>query len=417
MTAPGRGRARKHDQAADRIAGVNAARPEPPDPIPGARLLFSLDPGVGHLNHGSFGAVPTSVQRAQQRLRDEVEANPMRFFGSPLADRVAHTRRYLAGFLGADPEGTALVGNATTAVAIVLQSLDLRSGDEIVTTDHGYGAVDLAVERECRRTGAVSRRVRVPVDANDDEVLVTLRAGLRPGRTRLLIIDQISSPTAKVMPVGEVAAVARSLDVPVLVDAAHVPGMLPVAVDSLAVDFWTGNLHKWAYAPRGTAVLAVAPRWRERIEPLVVSWEQPAGFPRNVEWQGTLDYSSWLAAPTGVFTLRTIGIDVVRRHNAALVAYGQDVVGAALGLGPGDLPQPGDPLVSMRIVPLPAGLATTLPDAVALRRRIADLVNTEVAVNAWNGQGWLRLSAQIYNRAEEYDRLARSLPALLAEPA
>jgi isopenicillin-N epimerase len=396
---------------------VSVGRPEPPDPIPGARLLFSLDPGVAHLNHGSFGAVPIGVQRAQQRLRDEAETNPMRFFGQGLTDRVAHARRFLAGFLGADPDGTALVGNASTGVALVLQSLGLRGGDEIVTTDHGYGAVDLAVQRECRRTGATARRIPVPLAATPAEIVETVRSALQAGRARLLVIDQIASPTAKVMPVAELAAVARSYGVPVLVDAAHAPGMQPVQVDRIGADFWTGNLHKWAYAPRGAAVLVVAPGWRDRIEPLVVSWEQDAGFPRNVEWQGTLDYSPWLAAPTGVFTLRTIGIDAVRHHNTALAAYGQHVVGAALGLAPDDLPQPGGPWVSMRIVPLRAGLATTLAEAVALRRRIADALNAEVAVNAWNGRGWLRLSAQVYNRAEEYDLLARRLPALLADLA
>lgn len=394
---------------------MSAVRPQPPDPIPGARLLFSLDPAVAHLNHGSFGAVPIGVQRAQQRLRDEAEANPMRFFTQGLTDRVAHTRRFLAGFLGADPEGTALVSNATTAVAVVLRSLGLRAGDEIVTTDHGYGAVDLAIQRECRNTGATQRRVTVPLDAKPDAVVEAVRAALQSGRARLLVVDQIASPTAKVMPAIELAAVARSFGVPVLVDAAHAPGMQPVEVNAIGADFWTGNLHKWAYAPRGTAILVVARQWRDRVDPLVVSWEQDAGFPRNVEWQGTLDYSSWLAAPTGVFTLRTIGIDAVRQHNEALAAYGQDVVGASLGLAGGDLPQPGGPLVSMRIVPLPRGLAATRVEAVTLRRRIADVLNTEVAVNAWNGRGWLRLSAQIYNRAEEYDRLARRLPALLAD--
>jgi isopenicillin-N epimerase len=394
---------------------VSAGVPEPPDPLPGARLLFSLDPGVAHLNHGSFGAVPIGVQRTQQRLRDETEANPLRFFAEGLADRIAHTRRFLAGFLGADPDGTALVGNATIGVAVVLRSLDLRAGDEIVTTDHGYGAVDLAVERECQRTRAVARRIRVPLTATDAEVVQIVRAGLRPGRTRLLIIDQIASPTAKLLPVGDIAAAARSFDVPVLVDAAHAPGMLPVAVDTLGADFWTGNLHKWAYAPRGTAVLVVAPRWRDRIQPLIVSWEQPGGFPRNLEWQGTLDYTPWLAAPTGIFTLRTLGVEAVRAHNAGLAAYGQALAGAALGLSGDELPEPGESSVSMRIVPLPDGLATTFGDATALRRRIADAIGAETAVNAWNGRGWLRLSAQVYNRAEEYDRLARRLPALLAD--
>ncbi|ASW54018.1 aminotransferase class V-fold PLP-dependent enzyme [Plantactinospora sp. KBS50] len=382
--------------------------------MPGARLLFSLDPAVAHLNHGSFGAVPLGVQRVQQRLRDEMEANPLRFFARGLADRIEYTRRHLATFLGAEPDGAALVGNATLGTALVLQSLDLRAGDEIVLTDHGYGAVRLAVERETRRTGAVLRTLAIPLGATDDELVAIVRSGLRPGRTRLLITDQLSSATVRLFPAAAIAAAARDQGVPVLVDAAHVPGMLPVAVRDIGADFWVGNLHKWALAPRGTALLAVAPRWRSRIEPLAVSWEQASGFPLNVEYQSTLDYTPWLAAPTGLFTLRTLGLDAVRGHNEALAVYGQQVIGAALGLDPGDLPQPGGPAVAMRVLPLPPGLAGTVEEARALRQRIADELSAEVAMNARNGRGYLRISAQVYNRAEEYEQLAERLPALLA---
>ncbi|MGN9777864.1 aminotransferase class V-fold PLP-dependent enzyme [Micromonospora sp. H33] len=388
---------------------------QPPEPIPGARLLFSLDPSVSHLNHGSFGAVPIGVQRAQQRLRDEMEANPLRFFTAGLVDRITHTRRHLAAFLGADPDGTALVPNATTGVAVVLQSLGLKAGDEVLTTDHGYGAVGLSIGRECRRSGAVTRALRVPLDATDEEILQIVRAGLRPGRTRLLVVDQLTSPTARLLPVAAIAGVAREHGVPVLVDAAHAPGMLPATVQGIGADFWVGNLHKWAYAPRGTAVLVVAPPWRDRIEPLVVSWEQESGFPTRVEWQATMDYTPWLAAPVGVFTLRSLGLDRVRGHNAALAAYGQRVLGDALGVRPADLPDPGGPGVAMRIVPLPPGVATTLDAAQALRARIAERLAVEVAVNAWDGRGWLRVCGQVYNSAPEYERLAVSLPPLLAQ--
>ncbi|MEV0152183.1 aminotransferase class V-fold PLP-dependent enzyme [Micromonospora sp. NPDC050686] len=388
--------------------------PQPPEPIAGARLLFSLDPAVSHLNHGSFGAVPIGVQRAQQRLRDEMEANPLRFFTRGLVDRITHTRRHLAACLGADPDGAALVGNATTGVAVVLASLGLRPGDEVLTTDHGYGAVGLSVERECRRTGAVPRVVRVPLDAAEEEIVEIVRAGLRPGRTKLLVVDQLTSATARLLPAAAIVGVAREQGVPVLVDGAHAPGMLPAPVSGIGADFWVGNLHKWGYAPRGTAVLVVAPPWRERIEPLVVSWEQPAGFPGNVEWQATLDYTSWLAAPVGLYTLRSLGVDRVRAHNAALAAYGQRVVGDALGVAPADLPTPGGPGVAMRIVPLPPGVATTLDEATAVRTLIADRLATEVAVMSWGGRGWLRLSGQVYNSPDEYDRLAVRLPTLLA---
>jgi isopenicillin-N epimerase len=369
---------------------------------------------VSYLNHGSFGAVPIGVQRAQQRLRDEIEANPLRFHASGLIDRIVHTRRHLAAFLGADPDGSALVPNTTTAVSLVLQSVRLESTDEVLLTDHAYGAVVLAARRQCRRAGATTRTVALPMGASDAEIVARLRAALRPGRTKLLIIEQVASATAMAFPVREMVAAARAHDIPVLVDAAHVPGMLPVDVGAIGADFWVGNLHKWAFAPRGTALLAVAPAWRRRIEPLVVSWEQEQGFPLSVEFQGTVDYTPWLVAPSALFTLRTLGWEVVRAHNAALAAYGQRVVGAALGVAPGDLPSTGSPDVAMRIVPLPAGLATTPPEAQALRQHIADKLAVETAVNAWGGRGLLRLSAQVYNRADEYDRFAERLPQLLS---
>ena len=385
---------------------------DPPPPIVGARLLFSLDPAVAYLNHGSFGAVPLGVQRVQQRLRDEIESNPLKFYAQGLLDRIVHTRRHLAGFLGADPEGSALVPNTTAAVSLVLQSVRLGSGDEVLLTDHAYGAVAMAVRRQCRRSGATARTVALPLSAPDAEVVSRMRTALRPGKTKLVVVDQIASATAQVLPVQAIAAAAREHEIPVLVDAAHVPGMLAVDVDAIGADFWVGNLHKWAFAPRGTALLAVAPAWRRKIDPLVVSWEQDAGYPLSVEFQGTVDYSPWLAAPAGLFTLRTLGVEAVQAHNRALVSYGQRVVGEALGLSRADLPNPESP-AAMRIVPLPAGLATTPAEAQALRQHIADKLATETAVNAWGGRGWLRLSAQVYNRPEEYDRFAERLVPLL----
>jgi isopenicillin-N epimerase len=379
-----------------------------PDPVPGARLLFSLDPAVGHLNHGSFGAVPIGVQRAQQRLRDEMEADPLRFFTVGLADRIAYTRRHLAAFLGADPEGSAMVANATTAIAIVLGSVDLAPGDEVVTTEHGYGAARLAVDAGCARAGAIHRTVALAVAPTDDEVVDAITGAVGP-RTRLVIIDQITSATARLFPVARVAAALRPTGVPVMVDGAQVPGHIPVDVSAIGADFWVGNLHKWGYAPRGTAVLTVVPAWRARTRPLVVSWEQAVGFPAALEWQGTLDYTPWLAATAGLFTLRTLGLDAVRTHNAELAAFGQSVVAAALDTEPMRAPAG----LAMRVVALPAGSADDREAAVGLRQRIADELGFEVAVNVYGGRCLLRLSAQVYNRADEYERLAARLPAFL----
>ncbi|MDG4767207.1 aminotransferase class V-fold PLP-dependent enzyme [Solwaraspora sp. WMMD406] len=390
----------------------------PPQPLAGARMLFSLDPAVAHLNHGAFGAVPITVQRAQRRLRDEMEANPTRFFTHGLLDRFAHTRRRLAEFLGATADRVTLVDNVTTASAIVLRSLRLAAGDEVLLTDHGYGAVTLAVDRECQRTGARRRAVAVPLGGSSEDIVAAVRAALAPGRTRLLVVDQIASATAQLFPVDRIAGVARELGVPVLVDAAHVPGMLPVAVDRIGADFWVGNLHKWAFAPRGTALLVVGGQWLERVEPLAVSWEQESGFPQRVEWQGTRDYTAWLAAPAGLHALRTLGIDQVRTHNAALARYGQQVIADALAVPADRLPAP-DPRqpeaasLAMRLIPLPDGVANSLEQARELRRRIAEQLATEVMVSWWSSRTWLRICAQVYNRPQEYDRLATRLAAML----
>jgi len=383
----------------------------PPAPLAGARLLFSLDPSVAYLNHGSFGAVPIAAQRVQQRLRDEMEANPMRFLAAGLDQRIAHTRRHLAAFLGADPDGSALVDNATTGASLVLASLDLEPGEEIVTTNHGYGGVTIAVQETCRRTGAVHREVELPLVPDDRDVVKAI-VGACSARTKLVVVDAITSVTARVLPVAALAAELRGTGTAVFVDAAHAPGLLDTAVTDIGADFWVGNLHKWAFAPRGTALLAVGPAWRERVRPLVVSWYQPDGFPANVEVQGARDYTPWLAAPAGLFVLRTLGLDVVREHNAALAAYGQRVVADALGV---DAPDGGTTL-PMRLVPLPDGHGSDLESARALRKRISDELATEVAINPWHGQGLLRLSAHVYNRAEEYERLAEALPGLLRRP-
>jgi len=386
--------------------------------------LFSLDPRVAYLNHGSYGAVPKPVQAAQQRLRDEMDANPMAFFSRGLLDRVAHTRRHLAGFVGADPDGVALVANATTGTAIVLGSLELRAGDEILLTNHGYGAVRMAAEAVAAPAGASVREVALPLAGPDDEVLEIVTGAVRPGRTRLVVIDHVTSPTARLMPVNQLVDALHERGVMVLVDAAHAPGMLDLQVARLGADFWLGNLHKWAFAPRPTALLAVAAEHRPTMRPRVVSWEHHMGYPAAQEFAGTLDYTPWLAAPAGVHLLRTLGLDRVRGHNNGLATQGQRLVAAAIAphwprtdaaalaeLETAREGRLGHPQLSLRLVPLPPAVAD---DRAALQHQLATAHRIEVPVVAWGGRAYVRLSAQVYNRIEDYDRLAHALARELA---
>jgi isopenicillin-N epimerase len=367
--------------------------------------LFPLDREIAYLNHGAFGVTPEPVRRAQQRLRDEMESNPTAFFTQGLYDRLAHTRRHIAAFLGADPDSCALVPNASAVTQIVFNTLGLQPGDEVLLTTHGYGAVRLAAAR----LGLRVVEAHFPAGAADDEVVAAISTAVNPGRTRLAIVDHVTSPTAMVLPVGRIVRALRELGVPTLVDGAHAPGMVPVDVSAIGADFWVGNLHKWAFAPRPTALLVVASHQRARVQPLVVSWQHPMGFPDAVEYGGTLDYTAWLAAPTGLHFLRTLGVDRVRRHNADLVAYGQRVVAGALGTSP--VPGPWSADVSMRLVRLPLTGGEEL--AVPLRLAIASELRCQLPVVAWCGELFVRLAAQVYNRAEHYDRLAAGLPVLL----
>ncbi|MDH6109530.1 isopenicillin-N epimerase [Kitasatospora sp. MAP12-15] len=377
----------------------------PPEPIPGAAELFALDRRVAHLNHGSYGAVPIPVQQAQERLRIEQEGDPDAFL-TEAPDRITATRVELAKVLGADPAGLALLSNVTEAVAVALDSIPFLPGDEILVTDHGYGVVTRAAERRAAECGATVRTVALPLDAGDPAAAVL--GALRP-RTRLAILDRITSPTARAIATVPLVDALAERGVLTMVDAAHAPGMLALEQEIDRADFWFGNLHKWAFAPRPTAVLAVRPEWRERIRPLTYSWEHERGYPARVEWRGTGDYTGWLAAPTGLALLAELGVDRVRGHNDRLAHYGQSALVELAGLRA----LPAEPGVSMRAVRLPAAVAQDEPAAKALMAAVRSRLGARIAVRPWVGGGVLRISAQVYNRPEEYRALASGLAQLL----
>ncbi|WP_371501295.1 aminotransferase class V-fold PLP-dependent enzyme [Kitasatospora sp. NBC_00374] len=383
----------------------------PPEPLPGTRELFTLDPAVAHLNHGSYGAVPTPVQRVQARLRAEQEQDPDGFFAD-LPDRIARARARIATALGAEPDRIALLTNVTEGVAVVLDSLPLEAGDEILVTDHGYGVVSAAAERRAAETGAVVRRIRLSLYTPDAEAVRAQVLAAVGERTRVAVLDLVASPTAREIAGGPLLADLAARGVATVVDAAHAPGMLPVQLGNGAggADFWIGNLHKWALAPRAAAVLAVGGAWRPRIRPLTLSWEHDRGFPGRVEWRGTYDYTPWLAAPAGFALLEQLGVDRVRGHNAALAAYGARMLAERTGLRP----LAAMPGAAMRALRLPPGVAESEHAAKALAVAVARRLQARIAVRPWPGGGVLRISAQLYNRPQEYRDLATGLRELIA---
>ncbi|WP_406196742.1 aminotransferase class V-fold PLP-dependent enzyme [Kitasatospora sp. NBC_01560] len=380
---------------------------EPPAPLPGTGELFTLDRAVVHLNHGSYGAVPVPVQQEQQRLRTEQELDPDGFFAD-LPHRVAAARARLAAELGTDPAHLALLANVTEAVSVALDTVPLAPGDRILVTDHGYGAVTEAVRRRAAEAGAEVHTVRVPLTAPDEEAVRAAVLAAAGGRTVLAVLDQLSSPTARRVAGPALLAALRERGVTTVVDGAHAPGVLASPVEPDA-DFWFGNLHKWAFAPRATGVLAVRPEWAARVRPLMVSWEHHRGFPANVEWRGTYDCTPWLAAPAGFDLLHRLGPARVRRHNEQLAAHGAAVLADRLGLEP----LPATPGVPMRALRLPAGVGATDEAAVAVMAELWRRHAVRTVVRPWPGGGVLRLSAQLYNRPQEYGVLAAGLAQVL----
>lgn len=386
-----------------------------PNPIwgddwPQVRELWPLEQTVAHLNHGSYGAVSTPVLDEQQSWRERMESNPVRFFARELPGALVAARAEVAEFLGAEEGSLAFVPNATTGASTVLSVFPLETGDHVLVTDHSYGAVRIAVERFVPARGAVVDTAHVPLAATDDEAVDALLSELTD-RTRLVVLDHVTSPTARLLPQAALVPALQERGVAVLVDGAHAPGMLDLDVERIGADFYVGNLHKWACAARGTAVLHAAARWRPVLRPLVASWGEAEGFPLAFDETGTEDPTPWLSAPRALRMLGQLGLDRLRRHNVELAVAGQAEVARAIGVPAADLPR--DPAVSMQLVPLPDGIAATRDAAAALQDRIGEEAAVEVAVTCWNGRGFVRLSAHAYNAPADYRRLATDLPSLI----
>jgi isopenicillin-N epimerase len=380
-----------------------------------AAAAWTLDESSVHINHGSFGAVPRVVQDHQNALRAQMDAAPVAWFPA-LPGLVKEARASIARFLSVDPARTALVPNASAGASVVYTSLPVRAGLEIVVTDHGYGAVTMGAERLARRWGGTVRTAHIPLSASAAEAHDAIVAEFSD-RTALVVIDQITSPTARILPVASVSAEARRRGIPVLVDAAHVPGLYDDPTAGLECDFWVGNLHKFACAPRGTAALVAQGPLADELYPLVDSWGAPEPFPDRFDTQGTLDLTSYLAAPRSLdFIEETWGWESARTYMSDLADYAEQRIADAFSAVTGDdhRADVGMPVNALRLVRLPAGIATTHPTADALRDRVVEELGIEGAFTSFDGIGYYRLSTHVYNTATDFDIFAdRCVPALL----
>ena len=389
-----------------------------PAPSP-LRRHWELSPGVVYLTHGTFGACPRPVLEWQSRLRSELESGPVQFLTRRYEEHLAPNRAALADFIGARPRDLVFTINATAGVNAVVRSLEFRPDDEILTTSHDYNACRNTLTETARRTGARVVVATIPFPLRHaDEVSESVLRAVTP-RTRLALIDHVTSPTALVFPVAQLVRALESRGVDTLVDGAHAPGMLPLNLAELRPAYYTGNLHKWVCAPKGAAFLWVREDRQAPILPPVIShgyntsWPGETPFQHRFDWPGTFDPTPWLCVGEALRWMGALlpgGWPELQQRNRDLLLEARRAVCARLEFDP---PCPEEMLGSMATLPLPEKFQSRTSDTRISpdQLNLFDRFGIEVPFIRFGSpvRRWFRLSAQIYNTRAEYDYLAEAL--------
>lgn len=362
---------------------------------------WNLDSAFHHVNHGSFGAVPLVVQRVQSQWRERIQNNPVKFFARELKDEVANARSQVSNFLGQERDQIALIRNTTEGASTVMRGFPLKADDEVIVLNQEYGAVTKAVARACEASGAKLIEVDVDYLDTDEQVILKVIGGITK-KTRMLVIDHITSATARTFPIYELSKVCKDNSIVYVVDASHSPGTVDTDLDRLDPDFWFGNLHKWVSAPLGVGVLRVAPRWQEVLRPLIVSWRDDEPYPFPWDMLGTVDPTSWLSAPSAIDFFAKLGWERVRKANHERMMYGRELVMQELGISRDQI----------RVDFLPLGVVPVLnmsggrEGCAAVQAKIAEEFNVEVPISFIAEKYYLRISGMLYNTTKDYEALA-----------
>jgi isopenicillin-N epimerase len=384
---------------------------------------WQLDPEVVFINHGAFGACPTAVLESQQAFRQQLEREPLRFIMreyEPLLDRA---RTALAGFVGADPTDLVFVSNATTGVNSVLRSLSFNPDDELLTTNHAYNACGNALRFVAERSGAKVVVAHIPFPLNAAvQVSQAILSHVSP-RTKLVLLDHVTSPTALVFPLPYLIQSLSAQGIDTLIDGAHAPGMLPLNLQALGATYYTGNCHKWMCAPKGAGFLYVQRDRQARIRPLTIS--HGANSPRTdrsrfqleFDWTGTQDPSAYLCVETAITHIATLsskGWAGVMAHNRALALQAREILCEALGQ---TAPCPAEMVGAIATIQLPEkfGIPTPIAGIDPLQDWLWEKFQIEVPIIPWvnPNQKLIRVSAQMYNDVEQYRYLAQVLGSVI----
>jgi len=382
--------------------------------------LWSLDPDVTFLNHGSYGACPTRILEAQNRYRQQLESEPVQFFLHQQEAALDRSRRVLGPFVGADPDDLVFVHNATSGVNLVLRSLAFEAGQELLTTSHAYPACRNSLEWNASRWGANVTVADIPFPIAGPEAVVDAILRRVSSRTKLAMLDHVTSPTALVFPIAELVSELDRRGVDTLVDGAHAPGMVPLDLRRIGAAYYTGNCHKWLCAPKGAAFLHVRPDKQGSIVPLTISHgaaslrRDRSRFRLHFDLNATDDPSAYLCVADAISYLAALlpgGWNQVMDHNRRLALAARNLLCRSLGI---DLPAPDEMLGSMAAIPLrESSMAVPLYSAEIdpLQRSLFDQFKIEVPVWAWPAppSRLFRVSSHLYNHASQYEYLANAL--------
>jgi isopenicillin-N epimerase len=374
---------------------------------------FLLDPQVIYLNHGSFGATPRPVFESYQRWQRELELQPTEFLGRRASELLRRSREALGLYLGTAADNLSYVTNATTGLNIVARSLALGPGDEILATDHEYGALDRTWKFLAQRQGYKYINHPIPVPVTDSTAFVEqLWKGVTP-HTRVIFISHITSPTALTFPVQEICRRAREAGILTVIDGAHAPGQIPLHLDTLGADFYSGNLHKWLCAPKGAAFLYVRPELQDRIEPLIVSWGYQSETPSSsrlvdyTEWLGTRDIAPFLAVPDAIRFQQEHDWDSIQAECHAIAEKALRSMTEMTGL------QPLSPVSAEWFAQMVSAPVDSHINMGALHDQIYKENRIEVPMLTWNGHNLVRFSIQAYNTWEQVDSLIQAIKRIV----
>ena len=383
-----------------------------PPPDPHLRHEWDLDPEFLTVNHGSFGATPRTVLAAQRAWQDRMERQPTRFMIAELPAAIRKAADDLGRFVNAHGRDIVFADNATTACNAVLRSLSLQPGDEVLILSHAYGAVRNAVRFVTQQAGATIAEAATPFpNPTEDDLVAAVTAAITP-RTRLAVIDHITSGSAIVLPVTRITAACHASGVPVLIDGAHAPGQVDLDISAIGADWYAGNCHKWLCAPKGCGFLHARPDRQDGLHPGTISHGFGKGFLAEFDWTGTTDPSRFLAVSEAIAFHHRLGGADLRQRNRALAAGGADCLAGRLDTETGAT---GTLAAAMGTVRLPVANASP-ENALAIRARLL-AAGTDAPVHALDGTMWLRLSAFAYNRPGDYQRLGEIVADILATHA